>query len=288
MKDLSFYWLDVFSERLLGGNPLAVVFGAERLSSEQMQALAREFNLSETTFVLPPENPAHSCRVRIFTPQKELPFAGHPTLGAAWAVRKAWGLAADALILEEGVGPVPVRFLSDSLLEFEVAKAPDFAPLALSPEILAQGLGLAPEQIGWENFQPEIVSAGVPYALIPIRSLAAIRSARYLWGATDPLLKQFPILGEVYLVCPESEDPAADFHVRLFAPGAGVAEDPATGSAAAALGAWLQKHHPTQELWQLEQGLEMGRPSQLWIRLEQARIFVRGEVRCLAQGQLSL
>jgi trans-2,3-dihydro-3-hydroxyanthranilate isomerase len=251
-----------------------------------MQAIAREFNLSETTFVLTPENPENTCKVRIFTPSKELPFAGHPTLGTAWAVNYSKQLKASILHLEEGVGTVPVTLLPNGSLELEVISPPTYAPLPISSTLLAEGLGIEAESIGWNGYLPQIVSCGVAYSLIPINHLEAIQKARYGWMPDHPLLEAYPALGEIYLVCPETEDPQANFHVRLFAPGAGVAEDPATGSAAAALGAWLLKHSSEIGPWLLEQGSEIGRTSQLWVRLDGQRIFVRGQVVLVSQGDL--
>lgn len=282
----AYLWLDVFTDTPLAGNPLAVVLDSEGLDTPTMQAIAREFNLSETTFVLPPANPDHTCQVRIFTPSKELPFAGHPTLGTAWAVMHSRQLQETRFYLEEGVGTVPVSLLPDGSLELEAIATPSYAPLEVSTATLAEGLGLSPENIGWQGLLPEIVSCGVAYSLIPVNNLEAVKQALYTWQAEDPLLKAHPALGEIYLVCPETEDPEADFHVRLFAPGAGVAEDPATGSAAASLGAWLLKYAPEPGHWRLEQGLEIGRPSQLQVRLEGSRIFVRGRVVLVAEGLL--
>ncbi|MBT9545898.1 MAG: PhzF family phenazine biosynthesis protein [Candidatus Sericytochromatia bacterium] len=284
----AYLWLDVFTHSPLSGNPLAVVLDSQGLDTPTMQAIAREFNLSETTFVLPPENPENTCKVRIFTPSKELPFAGHPTLGSAWAVIHSKQLKTSTLLLEEGVGTVPVWLLPDGSLELEAISPPRYAPLPISSALLAEGLGIAAEHIGWNGHQPQIVSCGVAYSLIPINRLETIQKARYGWGPDHPLLQAHPELGEIYLVCPETEDPQANFHVRLFAPGAGVAEDPATGSAAAALGAWLLRHSSEKGPWLLEQGAEIGRPSQLWVRLDGQRIFVRGEVVLVSEGVLTV
>lgn len=282
---LDFVWLDVFTQTRFSGNPLAVVFLEEaQLSDARLQQIAREFNLSETTFVSAPVDPAHSARVRIFTPRRELPFAGHPTLGTAYAVAERYGLG-DRVVLEEGVGPVTVQRLTDGSWELETAQTPVFEPLPVSPVELADLLGLQPEALGSETLPPaEIVSCGVPYALIPVRTLAAIQQARFTWPLDHPLLQTYPALCEPYLVCAETET-LADYHVRLFAPAAGIAEDPATGSAAAVLAASLARQHTTGQWW-LEQGLEMGRPSQLRIRCQSGRLFVAGHVQPVIRGQL--
>lgn len=282
---LDFVWLDVFTQTRFSGNPLAVVFlEATELSDARLQQIAREFNLSETTFVSAPVDSRHSARVRIFTPYRELPFAGHPTLGTAHAVAERYGLG-DRVVLEEGVGPVSVRRLADGAWELETAQAPTFSPLPLSLSELAPLLGLQPEDLGGSALPPaEIVSCGVPYALIPVRTLAAIQRARFVWPLEHPLLQAHPALCEPYLVCAETET-LADYHVRLFAPAAGIAEDPATGSAAVVLAASLARQQPTGQ-WRLEQGLEMGRPSQLHIRSQAGRLFVAGHVQSVARGQV--
>lgn len=286
-----YYLVDVFSAHLFGGNQLAVFPRAEGLSDQQMQQIAREFNFSETCFVLPPKRPEHSARVRIFTPLAEIPFAGHPTLGSAWVIRHHLGLTATELVLEENVGSVPVRFEAE-MLELETAQLPEFQTLEISKAVLADLLGIPPEAIA-RDLPIEQVSCGAPYCVVPINSLVAIQAARFCWHSQDPRLQTWPILGRVYLVCTETQNPDADFHVRLFAPLVGVSEDPATGSAAAVLGAYLWKHQaPTGGSWQIEQGQELGRPSQLWVRVisENAspRIFVKGEVCLFASGQLEL
>jgi trans-2,3-dihydro-3-hydroxyanthranilate isomerase len=286
---LEFVWLDVFTQAKFGGNPLAVVFLEDaKLSDTHLQQIAREFNLSETTFVSAPVNPAHSARVRIFTPRRELPFAGHPTLGTAFAIAQRYGkhyALEDRLILEEGVGPVTVQRLSDGSWELETAQQPSFEALPLPVAELADLLGLRAEDIGAEELpDAEIVSCGVPYALIPIRSLAAIQRARFAWPLDHPRFEAYPALREPYLVCAETVNPAMDYHVRLFAPEAGIAEDPATGSAAAVLAASLGKYQGPGS-WRLEQGLEMHRPSQLRIRHQAGRIFVAGHVVPVAQGR---
>lgn len=305
MKAYPYLWLDVFTQTRFGGNPLAVVFEAQGLSTQQMQAIAREFNLSETTFVLPPHDPAHDAQVRIFTPRREIPFAGHPTLGTAFALhhwRQQTGTQTPGdyrpttlpigttLLLEEGVGTIPVTALATGQLEFEVAQQPTYQPFDFPLAWLSDLLGIASTEIGGFDLPPEAVSCGLPFCLVPIRSLAAIQQAAYHWSAADPRLHSHPELQEVYLVCPQSESPGVDFHVRLFAPGVGIAEDPATGSAAAALAASLYRHRQTEGHWLLEQGLEMGRPSQLQIRLRseqgQARIFVAGYSQLIASGQI--
>lgn len=284
LRCYSYVWVDVFTQTRFGGNPLVVFPEADGLDAATMQQLAHEFNLSETTFVLAdPELPADHARVRIFTPGREIPFAGHPTLGTAWVLRQQRQLTSERIILHEQVGLVPVVFGADGSLELQTALDPVYSPTPLSIEQFAEFLGVVPEEI----VATEVISCGVAYTLVWLRSLAAIQAATYRWPQSHPLLQAHPALREVYLVCEQTCDPAMDFHVRMFAPGVGVPEDPATGSAAATLAAWLLKlRGPGQ--WLLEQGLEMGRPSQLAIRSETAGIFVKGHVVRFAEGTVEI
>ena len=280
---LHFHTLDVFTTTRFAGNPLAVVHDADALSAQQMQVIAREFNLAESVFVLKPENPAHSAKVRIFTPGTELPFAGHPTIGTAalLADLRMPGDAAerDALIvLEEAVGVVRVgvRLKSGSaaFAEFDAPKLPELGAAMPPNDVLAGALGLIPSEIGFENHKPAIASAGVPFAFVPVTSLEAIARAgvqpQYwsrLFAADGP--------GGVYLYCRETALKSSHFHARMFAPGRmGIPEDPATGAAAAAFGAIIRKFDSPRDGSHtriIEQGLEMGRPSVITLTIEIAR-----------------
>ena len=269
---LGFHTLDVFTDRRFGGNPLAVVHDADSLSSEAMQTIAREFNLSETVFVLKPDNPAHSAKVRIFTPGQELPFAGHPTVGAGVLLAElrsaSDGGSHDALVvLEETIGVVRIgvklRRGSVGFAEFDAPRLPEPLQDNMETNRVAAALGLSPSQIGFENHRPSSYSAGVPMAFVPVSSLAVIAAARPMpqhWSLAFPS----PGPANAFLYCRESVRSTSSFHARMFAPALGVAEDPATGSAAAAFAGVVQKfddlpdgHHKKT----IEQGFEMGRPS---------------------------
>lgn len=259
-----FVTLDVFTDRRFGGNQLAVLPEAEGLTTARMQAIAAEFNYSETTFVLPPEGPAHLARVRIFTPRAELPFAGHPTVGTAlalaWAGRTPEG---GAFVLEEGAGPVPVRlgFAGGEAVsaEFAAPAAPEHgSPLAAAP--LARALGLGESEIVTAHGLPCIASCGTPFALAELASLDALGRAR-LEGADG--LPEITATG-LFLFTRETADPAVDFRARMYAPAHGIPEDPATGSAVAALAGFLAGRPGLPagwHGWRIAQGVEMGRPS---------------------------
>jgi trans-2,3-dihydro-3-hydroxyanthranilate isomerase len=299
---LSFHTLDVFTSTRLAGNPLAVVCDADGLDEEVMQRLAREFNLSETVFIQTPENPSHSARLRIFTPQRELPFAGHPTIGAAALL--AWLRHGDAreheaiVTLEEEVGLVragvvivPGRPLR---AEFDVPRL----PVELDPpgpnEPLAAALGLIPADIGFDNHRPTAFSAGVAYIFVPVRDLAALSQAlpaQTLWreGALAEI-------GAAYLYCRETRHRDHDFAARMFAPVMGIAEDPASGSAAAAfagVAARFEALAGPRHTFTIEQGDDMGRPSLIAVEVEldagrPERVRIGGDCVIVARGEITL
>jgi len=257
-----FVTLDVFTNRRFAGNPLAVVLDAEGLDTGAMQAIAHEFNHPETVFIFPPGDPAHRARVRIFTPRRELPFAGHPTVGTAVLLGlRDGGVVGREIVLEEGIGPVRCVLETSAddggrasftipQLPAEVGPVPDDA-------ILAPALGLAAADIG--EFRPARWSAGMPFTFVPLTSRAAVERCRPDPASFD---SAFGAGGAAYVVCRQTVDPGNNFHARMFAPGMGVPEDPATGSAAAAFAGLLASHlsdgtHPVT----IEQGYEMGRPS---------------------------
>lgn len=276
---LTYHILDVFTDRRFGGNPLAVVLGADGLSDGQMQAIAGEFNLSETVFVLPSDRPAHSAKVRIFTPRSEVPFAGHPTLGTATLLAGLQAAPmpngeADALvILEQNIGTVRVgvrlREGAPAFAEFDAPKLPAEAGVLPPVDILAAGLGLMPSEVGFENHKPICFAAGNTFAFVPVASLEAIRRARVNGAHWERAFDQQGVVG-VYLYTRQCEHSGRAFHVRMFAPQVGIAEDPATGSAAVGLAGVVQHFDGLPDGTYkriVEQGYEMGRPSQIALTL---------------------
>lgn len=269
---------DVFAQSALAGNPLAVVLDAEGLNDSQMQAIAGEFNLSETAFVFPPDNPIHTARVRIFTPRSELPFAGHPTVGTAVALSQqvdtlGSGERMSIVVLEENVGPVRCAVTigqGTAFAEFDLPRLPEQANVDVPSEVVAAALGLSHHEIGFENHIPSAWSSGVPYVCVPVANLRVAERVRLDAAMWEELAQQEGgALGDPYVYCRETVNHDCAFHVRMFAPGAGIPEDAATGSAAAAFaGAVMEYDQPVDganQFW-LEQGIEMGRPSR--IRLE--------------------
>ncbi len=283
MHELEFLIFDVFTKTSYAGNPLAVIPEANGLTTAQMQAIARQFNLSETVFLFAPDNPAHTARARIFTPAYEMPFAGHPTVGAAVAVAQARFGADEArdaiLVLEENVGPVrcAVSVFADgpSYAEFDSPRLSAEVRAAASTEAFAQALGIAPADLGFDRHQPSVYSAGAAFAFAPVASIEALGRARPSGAFSAATGDAVGIVA--YARLPEND--AFSFQVRMFAPDAGVYEDPATGSAAAAFAGVLAAfeglpegkcHRP------LLQGVEMGRRSEIALELEMTNGVLSG------------
>lgn len=291
---LNYQLLDVFTRRRLAGNPLAVVLKADGLMDDQMQAIAKEFNLSETVFICKPKSERHAAAVRIFTPAVELPFAGHPTVGTAVAL--ALSGRTTALRLEEKVGVITcvverlekhlgkARFALPVLPE-EVGKAPTKQAIALT-------LGLEADEIGCGLYQPALFSAGVPFYLVPVRDpdvLRRINLERRGWDEVYPVGRH-----SVYVFTETPNEVGNDFAARMFSPGMGLGEDPATGSAAAALIGLIARHAASgQHEFALRQGHEMGRPSLIELQLRKdgdqlAHGGIGGHAVLIGEGVLDL
>jgi trans-2,3-dihydro-3-hydroxyanthranilate isomerase len=286
-----FFTLDVFTSRRFAGNPLAVVLESQSLDTDAMRAIAREFNLSETVFVLPARNAAHRARCRIFTPTRELPFAGHPTVGTAVLLaRLDGGSGPRELVLEEGVGPVPCRVtLRDDggAASFTLPRLPEETGRPPAPEMLAAALRLDPADIGFGAYQPSCWSAGNPFVFVPVKSRDAVARAR-----PDAARLAEEIKCGVFVFNDEAVDRAHAFHARMFAPHLGVAEDPATGSAVAAFAGLLaQSLADGEHEVVIEQGYAMGRPSLLTLGLiiaggRLASANVGGDAVVVSEGRI--
>lgn len=271
-----FVTLDVFTTTPHAGNPLAVVLDAEGLDTAAMQAITREFNLSETAFVSAPATPAHRAALRIFTPGRELPFAGYPTVGTAvlLALRDAMeGRANDVIVLEEQVGLVPC---ADSVTGprvghavFTLPRLPQELEPAAALPLIAGALGLDRREIGFDSHVPSVVSAGVAFTFVPVSSLEALERVRLdttLWSQAMRPADQ----PNAYAYCRRTRDAGHDFHARMFAPAMGVTEDPATGAAVAAFAGVIMRFERPGDgdhRFTIEQGYEMGRPSQITLEL---------------------
>ncbi|MGE0847683.1 MAG: PhzF family phenazine biosynthesis protein [Flavobacteriaceae bacterium] len=293
--------LDVFTQDRYAGNPLAVVFDADDFSTELCRKVAAEFNLSETVFVAKASKPAHSAAIRIFTPASELPFAGHPTVGAAIMIaRSRWPEASEQsgiVVLEEKIGTVRVGVTlggkRGDFAEFDIPKVPKPVDLDLDRDRVAASLGIEPKEIGFENHKMSAWSAGVPYAYIPVRDLDVLRRCKVDLAAFE---NTFAGSGHAYVYCRETFSQRNDFHARMFAPPLGVLEDPATGSAAAGFSAVLMQFDQPpagEHRYAIEQGHIMGRPSIIDVELviEGGRMHtvrIGGSAVVVATGSLTI
>jgi trans-2,3-dihydro-3-hydroxyanthranilate isomerase len=263
-----FVTLDVFTQTRFAGNPLAVVLESDGLDKPAMQAIAREFNLAETVFVMAPADQRNRAMLRIFTPAAELPFAGHPTVGTAVLLgcMSGYNRGAHDFVLEETVGPVHCTVEAQGRergrASFVLPRLPERTGAAVTVHEAAAALSLKEDEIGFGA--PSRWSAGVPAHFVPVRDLDAI-------GRASPANSFESVFGHegravVYLYCGETAEPCHHFHARMFAPGFGIREDPATGAAAAAFaGVVIETAHPAdgEHRFVIEQGYEMGRPSQI-------------------------
>lgn len=301
-RTLRFHLLDVFTDRRFCGNPLAIVEDADALSVEEMRDIAREFNCSETVYLQTPQDPANTARARIFTPQRELPFAGHPTIGAAVLLAESRApemLARGGLVIaiEEAIG-----VLGCELLRGRNGVAYALAPLPTLPQLvegapkadeLAAALSLDPADIGFGAHVPLRCAAGAPIVFAPLRTRAALHRAR-----REPATFARVAAGAigVYLYTCETLDPASAVHGRMFAQGLGFDEDPATGSAAAAFAVVAHRFEaPDDGEHQLfiEQGHAMGRPSRITLRMSVAEgrltgVAIGGQAVRVGEGTLRL
>ena len=302
MRKLQYRIVDVFTDRMFGGNPLAVVLDGRGVTDVEMQALAREMNLSETTFVLPPDDPANDFRVRIFTPGRELAMAGHPTIGTAFVLAREKMLPAGGNTLtirfEEKVGPIPVRLemkhgAPDMI--WMTQPLPNFGPVFPNAAPVAEMLGIDPAHIR-TDLPIEVVSCGVPFFFVPVRDLATMRKLSFNKDRSLGVLGQLGV-HEVFVFAMEVENAGSTVHSRMFAPRLGIPEDPATGGASGPLGCYLVRHGlvPVQPKAAIvsEQGMEMGRPSFIHIEITQeaneiTEVKVGGQTIFVGGGEIEL
>lgn len=286
-----FVQVDVFSSKPLEGNQLAVFLDGRDASTAEMQALAREMNFSETTFVIPDPNaaPSDPVRVRIFTVEEELPFAGHPTLGTATVLRG--GSGADRIVLGLNVGPIPVTFEDGPEGAFGEMRQrdPDFGAVHAREEV-ARAIGVEIDDID-PALPIQTVSTGVAFAMVPLRRLATLRQLKMNWSRAAEYLERSDAKF-FYTVCRETEDAKARLHARMiFYNG----EDPATGSAAGCCAAWMTANGVAQpdERVLIEQGIECKRPSKIYVRADKEgetvkNVCVGGYTVEVARGEVVL
>lgn len=302
MRRIRYLQLDVFTSEPFGGNQLAVFFDAARMTADEMQAVAREMNFSESVFTLEPADPHALARLRIFTPQVELPFAGHPVIGATFALAAAGRITPDTTsptTLEVGVGPLAIELLfADARLSFAWMRqpTPTFQPWSGDREALAASLGLSADDLR-TDLPIERGSAGVPFIYIPLASAQALDRAQPGPGLGAAMNDAESHTGAYLFVAPP-QGATTPIQARMFAQGMGIAEDAATGSAAGPLGVYLTRHGLAtladgEARMTIAQGVRMGRPSRLVVSVEQqgetvSQVRVGGEAVVVAQGDFLL
>ncbi|MDB4272725.1 PhzF family phenazine biosynthesis protein [Akkermansiaceae bacterium] len=287
MKSLLYYLVDVFTDQPFGGNPLAVFPNADDLRQEEMQQIAQELNLSETTFLQKATSEGVDCTVRIFTPKCEVPMAGHPTIGTAFVLLERNLLESrkeGCLIFDLGIGPTKVD--TRGLITMH-QRVPEFGEVIDSVGVM-KALGLANSDL-LPNIPVQIVSVGVPFILVPIKSLEAVKRARLNLELLDQVCEDHGSR-EVMPFCLDAKMPSASAHSRMFAPRFGIIEDPATGSAQGPLAAYRVKYGLTEShSMQHEQGIEMGRPSLISTDvMDDGSVKVGGQCVLMGSGELFL
>jgi trans-2,3-dihydro-3-hydroxyanthranilate isomerase len=287
---LRFHTLDVFTDRPFGGNQLAVFPESPDLPAAVMQQIAREFNLSETVFILPPTDARYTRRLRIFTPGSELPFAGHPTIGAAHLLVELGMVPLTgertSMTLEEGVGPVNVTVTARKgkppFVQLAAAGLPTVGPPPPAREELAAVLGVDPGDLASGVDVPQALSCGVPFLFIPVKDRAVLSRIQVDSSVWRAVLAHY-WAPDFFVFSRGAELPGSDIRARMFGPLLGIVEDPATGSAACALAGYLAARDPLRDgtlRWRVEQGFEMGRPSLLDVEAD----IKQGKVRQVRVG----
>ncbi|MGI9462322.1 MAG: PhzF family phenazine biosynthesis protein [Aestuariivirgaceae bacterium] len=298
--DYQFFTLDVFTTERFAGNGLAVVIGADGLTDQQMQTVAREFNLSETVFVQTPQDTANSAKMRIFTPGKELPFAGHPTIGTAVLLTSQSPETGTDILFEQALGVVPVR-VNDiangggyaQLAAPALPEPPRAAPDAAS---LASAIGVDAAEIGFDGHEPHLVKAGNDFLFIPLKSRQAVDRAMVNPAAREDLLGAAGMVG-AFVYCRGGVSANVSFYARMFgSPASGIVEDPATGSAVATFPGQLVASEALADdthRWHIEQGFAMGRPSDLYLEADVygsnlTQVRVGGHAITVSQGVITI
>ena len=284
--EIPFYQVDVFTNYIFGGNPLAVFANGEKLKPDELQKVALEMNLSETTFVYPPSSKKAHFDVRIFTPKREIPFAGHPTLGTAYVLRTYYGVTANPIRLNFKNGIISV-WIEDDKFFMEHPPSEVLNELSRSNKI-AEALGLTFKELDGK-LHIRVVTTGLPALLVPVTSLRIINKVSINTQALNEVLQPLGI-DMIYPFCCKTIDPDNTVHVRAFAPNLGISEDPATGSVAGAMGAYWASINPENKAKiVIEQGYEMHRPSLIYVEVSKTqKILVGGQCHPVFTGNMML
>jgi trans-2,3-dihydro-3-hydroxyanthranilate isomerase len=303
MATYKYHLLDVFTDKAFGGNQLAVFTDGASVPPELMQHIAKELNLSESTFVMPPTNPANNFKVRIFTPGSELPMAGHPTVGTGYLLARLGMIQREGnptqAVFEEGVGDIPIEisYSAESGEPVEVwmtQPKPQFGPIVEDRDLVLKALSITEDAID-SRYPVQMMSTGVPFIYVPLKSLADARKLSLNAEPAKELAARYNANG-IFVFTQEVETASSTVHSRMFAPGLGVSEDPATGSACGPLGAYLVHYGivPSVDTYMIsEQGIEMGRPSSIHIRMvgengEITAARIGGTCQYMGRGELDL
>jgi trans-2,3-dihydro-3-hydroxyanthranilate isomerase len=301
MRSYRYLHYDVFTDRLFGGNQLAVILDGRGLSTETMQAIAKEMNFSETTFVLPPEKPATDVRMRIFTPGSEMPMAGHPTIGSTFALARAGVIEPkrERFVFGLNVGPVTVALTwkGDDLSFAWMSQArPIFGEPIADKAAAAAALSLSPAAVAGTGHPVQEVSCGVPFLFVPLATRSAVDNASINPGQLAALIQSAKSRANgVFLFSTQPGSDRATAYSRMFAPDLGISEDPATGIASGPLGCYLVRHHivPPENAGAMLslQGVKMGRPSHVHISIGMENgnintVRVGGEAVLAGEGTL--
>jgi trans-2,3-dihydro-3-hydroxyanthranilate isomerase len=304
-RSLKFYQADVFTAQPFGGNPVAIFPDAQGLTDDQLQQIAREMNLSETVFVFPPSDPAAIVRLRIFTPTQEIPFAGHPVVGTMHVLAQLGLIATPepvTRVVQEcniGLFPVDVLMRDGKVMRVVMTQpTPQFLERIDDTEdlyMVAAALGIPKHTITDSKWSLEVVSTGLPVLIVPVRTLTAVRSINPDPSAIVDLCGRFGANG-IMAFTTVTVEPFSNVHARMFAPAIGIPEDPATGSASGALGAYLVQNSivnvgPMTEIV-IEQGYEIDRPSRILVQVESngeaiQSVKVGGQCVMVVEGLLS-
>jgi len=291
-----YFTLDVFTDTPLTGNPLAVVLDCDGLDGEMMQRIAAEFNLSETVFVMPPKDKNHMANIRIFVPKRELPFAGHPTIGTAVLLSHLNQLGEGVeLVLEEKVGPVSCG-VSGNRAQFTLPQLPVRTEVAHDTSMMASALGLKESDLGIEGHSYAICDAGLDFPVFPIASLKAMQDMELNPSKLTEHQTKFGLQDKIVVYTKECVNQDAHYHMRMFSPAFGIPEDPATGSAAAGLAAQIMtcdKPKDGDYTFIIEQGFEMERPSIIELGMqieggELASATIGGKAVLVSEGSLKI
>jgi trans-2,3-dihydro-3-hydroxyanthranilate isomerase len=299
MREIPYIQTSVFVDdrESFGGNQLATYWDVERnasLTQDEMQGMTLEMNFSESTFIERPNLDGCSAKVRIFTPAREIPFAGHPTLGTTFVMKYKGIIPKDenSSVLQLGVGPISVELLDDFTVQMKQPE-PTFDQIPDNIEDIAKAVGLTQDDLD-STYPVQVVSTGFPFLVVPIKGISALKEASPV-SSFGNRLKDLATQ-QVLIFSTETKYSDSQVHARMFAPEVGVVEDPATGSAAGPLGAYLEKYqvlenHRFGDPIVIEQGFEMNRPSQLIARIpdeKMSAVLVSGKVRLIAEGSFYL